>query len=427
MNIYIERPPSGGWIRAAGSKFHAHRMLICAALSDKQTYVECAERSDDIDATISCLTSLGARIDHNGEGFSVSPIVFPVPDVKISQTCGESGATLRFMLPVCCALGVSAEFITRGSHRSRTTSPLLEQLSINGCEIRMSGGALSCSGKLQSGSFVLQGNVSSEFISGLLLALPLLDGSSVINVEGRIESMSDVTFSLDCLRMFDVKVNKRGSRSDRGVIYLIEGGQKYISPGKATVEGDWYYAAVWLGAGAIGGKGITCSGLNLGSSQGEMAILRQVEKFGATVEYGGTEVTVSPAKTRGIVFDASSTPDLVPILALIASVSEGETYVNNTGGLRIQESGRLSAIAETLNALGADVRELQDGLMIRGKESLVGGRILSMDDCRIVMMASIASMVCTEHVTIMAAESLSNSYPSFFEDFKMLGGEFRIK
>lgn len=410
-------------MKAIASKSHAHRLLICAALSDKESYVQCVERSDDIDATAGCLASLGAKIQHDGKGFAVSPISYPPHKEQVTQVCGESGATLRFMLPVCSALGVPAKFIMQGSLRSRPSSPLLEQLAENGCAITIEQGSISCSGALHSGEFNLQGNISSQFISGLLLALPLLEGNSVINVEGKLGSMPYITLTLDSLREFGIRASVKGSRTGRGAVYFVEGSQRYTLPGEIKVEGDWSNAASWITAGALGGKGITCTGLNLGSSQGDMAILRQVERFGATVEYGGDSVHVASAERRGIQFDASDTPDLVPMLALIASVSNGETFISNAGRLRLKESDRLHAVADTLRTLGAEINQTHDGLIISGRGSLQGGTVDSFGDHRIVMMAAIASLVCKNPVTINAAEAVNKSYPGFFKDFEMLDGE----
>ena len=426
MNIIIEKPPSGGEVKAIASKSHAHRMLICAALADKESFVRCTERCDDIDATVECLKSMGADITHDGTGFHIKPIEIPVSKKLITQVCGESGATLRFLLPVCGALGIPAKFIMQGSVRQRPTSSILDQLSINGCEITMSNGAISCSGQLQSGEFNLQGNVSTQFLSGLLFALPLCDGESIINVEGKVEPMPYVTLTLNALRDFGISVNMKGARAGGGAVCFVQGPQKYISRGNAAVESDWANAAVWLSAGALGGDGITCSGLNLGSSQGDMAILRQIEKFGAAVEYEGNRVTIKPSETSGIQFNAADTPDLVPMLALIASVSDGETFIKNSEQLRVKESNRLHAVAQTLNALGADVTERKDGLSIRGERELQGGAVTSYGDHRIVMMTAIASIVCKNPVTIEGADAVNKSYPGFFEDFKKLGGEIAI-
>jgi len=423
VNITIERPPRGGEVKAIASKAHAHRMLICAALADRESFIKCIERCDDIDATVGCLESLGAKITHDGAGFHVRPVEYPISKDMILQTCGESGATLRFLLPVCGALGVPAKFIMQDSVRTRSTSPSLEQLSVNGCEIIMANDSISCSGQLHSGDFNIPGNISSQFLSGLLFALPLCEGESIINVEGKIESMLYVTLTIDALKDYGIQVNMRGARASGGAVCFIQGGQKYISPGDVAVEGDWTNAAVWLSAGALGGSGVTCSGLNLGSSQGDMAILRQIEKFGAAVEYEGGSVTVKPSETRGIQIDAGGTPDLIPMLALIASVSVGESFISIADKLQIKESDRLHAVTQTLNALGADITERKDGLRIVGKNRLRGGTVDSYGDYRIAMMATVASIVCENPVTIKGAEATDKSYPGFFEDLKKLGGE----
>ena len=422
MNIRIEKPISGGEVKAIASKSQTHRLLICAALADKGTYIECAETSDDIDATVNCLESLGAQIRHDGKGFNITQIEHPIPDDLVTQVCGESGSTLRFMMPVCCALGVPADFIMVGRLRERPTSPLLEQLVSKGCIISMYKGNLLCAGKLTAGEYYLQGDVSSQFISGLLLALPLLSGESVINIEGRVESMPYVTMTLDAIKTFGIVTRRRGSRAGRGTVYLVEGPQSYRSPCSVRVEGDWSNAACWLSAGAIGCRGLTCTGLNLGSSQGDMAIMRLLERFGAKVDYEGDSVTVKPGKLRGIQIDATDTPDLVPQLALVAAVAEGETVINNAGRLRIKESDRLRTVTETLRVLGADITESQNGLIIRGRKALQGGTVPSFGDHRIVMMAAIASVVSENPITINIAEAVSKSYPGFFPDFIKLGG-----
>jgi len=424
MVIRIEKPLIGGEVKAIASKSQAHRLLICAALSDKATYIECEERSDDIDATVGCLESIGASISHDGVGFTVEPIKFPPPDELVTQVCGESGATLRFMLPVCCALGIPADFKMIGQLRERPTSPLLEQLAANGCSISMSKGNTICSGQLQSGEYNLHGNVSSQFISGLLLALPMLEGESVINVEGKVESMPYVTMTLDALKAFGIKVKQRGGRARRGAIFLIEGSQRYKSPGKVKVEGDWSNAAPWLCAGAIAGNGVTCTGLNLGSSQGDMATIRLLSYFGADVAYGANSVTVTPVgKLRGIQIDAADTPDIVPVLAVVASVTKGETVIINAERLRLKESDRLNAVTDIMRSLGADISQTQDGFIIKGKKTLKGGTVPSYGDHRLVMMAAVASAVCENPVIINVAEAINKSYPRFFKDFEQLGGK----
>jgi len=459
VNIEISAPISGGKIKSVASKSQTHRMLICAALADGDTFIRCGDSSDDINATVCCLTSLGASISQDGEGFRVGPMVRPLPgNGTIAQHCYESSSTLRFMLPICCALGVTTEFIMDGRLAEKPVTPLLAELTSHGCEIikaydpispygdqpapqrRPGGGAagarageqgpqvksyciLKCSGKLSSGVFELSGNESSPFISGLLIALSLLRDDSVLCVAGREESRPYIAMTLEALGMFGLRVKRFATNPGRGAAFGIAGSQRYVSPGTVGIEGDWSNAAFWLCAGAIGGQGVTCTGLNTGSTQGDMAIMRLLERYGANVSYEGDSVTVAPGKLRGIQIDAIDTPDLVPALSVVASVAEGETVIYNAKLLKAKASDRLYAVKETLRSLGADVSETQDGLIIKGRRSLQGGTVPSYNDHRIAMMASIASMVCENPVTINDAEAVNRSYPGFFRDFKALGGQ----
>ena len=449
MDIEITKPISGGVVKSVASKSHAHRLLVCAALATGESYVKCAEIPDDIGATVACLRELGADINHDGAGFTIKPIELPVRCEPIIMNCGESGSTLRFLLPVCCVLDVSAEFVLRGSLKRRPISPLLDQLSAHGCSFEFlsydvapweqegspSGGAngaqkpeplsaIRCLGKLDGGMYEISGDVSSQFISGLMLALPLSESDSVIVVKGREESRPYIAMTLDVLDAFGASVEHVKPLSDWGSVYKIYKSGLYVTPGTISVEGDWTHAATWLSAGAIGSGAVTCTGLNLGSNQGDMAIVRLLERFGANVAYEGDSVTVKPGKLCGLQIDASDIPDIVPILSLVAAVAEGETLIYNAGRLRLKESDRLHTVAETLRALGADITETWDELRIRGKKALNGGTVSSFGDHRITMMAAIASTACTNPVAITGVEAVNKSYPGFFIDFSELGGEF---
>lgn len=430
MNVAVLKPISGGTVKAVASKSHAHRMLVCAALADKETYIECGEMSNDIGTTVGCLENLGTQIKHDGSGFTVNPIMRPIlGNDTITQYCGESGTTLRFMLPICCALGVSAEFLLTGRLSQRPMSSLLNELTTHSCQIVKednstdSTALLKCSGKLNGGVFELPGNISSQFISGLLFALSLLPDDSVLSVLGREESRPYIAMTLKALNAFGIIIKRFATSPTKNAAYGVKGSQLYCSPGKASIEGDWSSAAFWLCAGAIGGTGVTCTGLNLGSTQGDMAIIRLLERFGASVTYEGNSVTVTPAKLHGIQIDAIDIPDLVPALSVVASVSEGETVINNAGRLRLKESDRLQTISETLYALGAHITESRASLIIKGKNSLKGGTVSSHNDHRIAMMAAIASIACDNPVTVTEAEAVNKSYPKFFSDFNALGGE----
>jgi 3-phosphoshikimate 1-carboxyvinyltransferase len=273
--------------------------------------------------------------------------------------------------------------------------------------------------------FELPGGVSSQFVSGLLLALPLLSDDSVLIVEGKEESRQYIALTLDALGVFDVAIKRRAPQDGKRTLYIVKDSSGYRSPGTVSVDGDWSNAAFWLCAGAISGDGVTCKGLNLASRQGDMAIVRILERFGANITYEADSVTVTPSKLRGMEIDAGNIPDLIPALSVIASVAEGETLFYNAERLRLKESDRLSSIAETLWSLGASVDETQDELMIKGRKALRGGVVSSFGDHRIAMMAAIASAVCESPVIINGAEAVSKSYPGFFRDFEKLGGEIR--
>ncbi|MCL2010934.1 MAG: 3-phosphoshikimate 1-carboxyvinyltransferase [Synergistaceae bacterium] len=429
MNIRITKPIRGGMVRATASKSEAHRLLICAALADRETFIECSARSEDIDATARCLEALGAVVRHESDGFFVTPVSLsasgqnPKQNEKANLDCGESGSTLRFLLPVCGALGLRASFHMAGRLPARPLSALYDEMAAHGCSLSEPGGSpLTCDGQLKSGTYTLPGNVSSQYVSGLLFALPLLSGDSIIRVTGVLESRPYVDMTLDALRLFGISVPEEEKQ-----VFLIPDGQTVHSPGGVRVEGDWSNAAFWLSAGAIGESGVTCTGLSLDSRQGDRAIAGLLARYGANVAYGDDSVTVSPGTLRGVEIDAGNIPDLVPVLAAVASAAEGKTIIRNAGRLRIKESDRLSTVAASLSSLGADIEETEDGLVIAGKKGgkkLTGGETESFGDHRIAMTAAVLSSACGGPVTIRGAETVRKSYPRFFEDFKTaLGGE----
>ena len=431
MNIKITKPIQGGIIKAIASKSEAHRLLICAALANDSSFITCPERSEDIDATIRCLSALGAIIQISNDGFQVSPIDYKALDKDKTFTldCGESGATLRFMLPVCGALGVKADFHMSGRLPSRPLSALYDEMTTHGCILSEQGvSPLTCTGQLQSGTYTLPGNVSSQYISGLLLALPLLPGDSIIQITCTLESRPYVDMTLEALSLFGVKVTEDSQNTFR-----IPGNQCLRSPDKIKVGGDWSNAAFWLSAGAIKNHSITCTGIDLNTKQGDKAICGFLERFGANVGatapvarsviYSERSIIVSPSKLHGIEIDAENTPDLVPILAAVAAVAEGQTVIKNAGRLRIKESDRLHTVTEMLTGVGADVTQTEDGLIISGRKKLTGGVINAHGDHRIAMTAAILSSVCTNPVEIIGADAVNKSYPGFFEDFKALGGQ----
>ena len=432
MTVRIIKAPVGGEVRAVASKSEAHRLLICAALADVETLVGCPERSEDIDATARCLAELGAAISYEHEEFFVAPIIRGRSiGREHSLDCGESGSTLRFLLPVCGALGYHASLHMGGRLPERPLSSLYDEMTSHGCSLSEQGRSpLVCRGQLKSGTYALPGNISSQFVSGLLFALPILEGGGIIRVTGVLESRPYVDITLDALRMFGVTVfEERREESGESRVedcgFSIPGGQVFRSPKNARAGGDWSNAAFWLALGAISRNGVTCSGLDPDSRQGDRAVVEMLKRFGANVAWESGAVTVSPGVLRGIDIDAGDTPDLVPALAAVACAAEGKTTIYNAGRLRIKESDRLSAIAGAFGDLGADIRETEDGLMVIGRKSLSGGQTQSHGDHRIAMSAAILSAACVNPVEIRGTEAVRKSYPGFFDDFTTaLGGEY---
>ena len=412
MNLTLKPGPLTGAVTIPASKSQAHRQLICAALGRKRVTLRCDGLSRDIRATMACLEALGAEIAVVGDTITVTPVGAPKGPCRLP--CGESGSTLRFLLPVAAALGVEASFLMEGRLPQRPMEALEGQLVAHGVDIGREGDTLTCRGRLRSGEFTLPGNVSSQYISGLLFALPLLDGDSTLTVTGTVESAAYIAMTEDALRLSGVRFEKKDNR------YVIPGGQVYVPPADLQVEGDWSNAAFFLSMGALGGE-ITVRGLNLRSAQGDRAVLEVLRAFGAEVHKGEHCVTVRHQPLHGITIDAAPIPDLVPVLSVVASAAAGETRIINAGRLRLKESDRLTTTARLLTALGGCVEELPEGLVIRGTP-LAGGVVDACGDHRIAMSAAVAARLCSGAVTVEGCECVEKSYPRFWEHLEALKG-----
>ena len=434
MRAIIHPRPLSGSLPAIASKSSAHRLIIAAALANGETHVRCNTTCDDIDATIGCLTALGARVERLGDGFQVHPVpksrqygllrAFAGRELD----CGESGSTLRFMLPVCCALGADAVFTGRGRLGARPLAPLSDELMAAGCDLNGLGGfPLATRGRLRPGRFELPGNVSSQYITGLLMAAPLLDGESQVLVRGRIESRPYVNLTIQALKAFGVEVlMERLPSQDDDELTLFTVTGDYRTPGEVSVEGDWSNAAFWLCAGALGEEPVEVHGLTLSSCQGDRSVLAALSRFGAKVVRSTTSATVRPDLLHGFEMSARDIPDLVPVIAAVASCATGETRIDDCARLRIKESDRLATVAGELSKLGASVSVEGDGLAITGRLALEGGTVSSHNDHRIAMMAAIAAIRCAGDVVIEGAEAVDKSYPLFFEHYRALGGDVEL-
>lgn len=418
MKVTVQPSVIKGNVRAIPSKSFAHRQLICAALADRETKISCSSLSEDINATIRCLEALGSGIKFTNGIISVTPINNMVSGAVLD--CGESGSTYRFLAPVAAALGAEPTFFLRGRLAERPMGPLWETLERGGISIGGKGTErVSFSGRLSAGEYTISGYVSSQFISGLLMALPVLGKNSRIKVTGPLESRGYIDMTLDVLDTFSARAEmKEGSIETAGI-------EKFISPGSIITEGDWSNSAFWLCGAAACGSCITCEGLNIDSSQGDRAIVSLLQVMGAEAVYEEDSVRVKAGTLRPARIDVKDIPDLVPPIALLACAAEGETEIFNAERLRLKESDRFFTVADTLRKLGADISEEGSSLRIRGGRPLLGGEVHSHGDHRIAMMAALASLISLDKIVMSGAEAVGKSYPGFFEDFGSLGGIVR--
>lgn len=407
-----------GNISVPPSKSAAHRAIICASLSEGISTVRPIELSNDIIATINCMKALGAEAELSGDTLTVcGKNIFSEKTAALD--CGESGSTLRFLIPIAAAGGVSAEFTGHGKLPQRPIGVYTDCLPEKGVVCRTEGGLpLNISGRLQSGVYEIPGDVSSQFITGLLLALPLLDGDSEIRLTSKAQSVGYIDMTIAVMRDFGVDITK----SDSG--WIIRGGQKYIAR-DYIVEGDWSQAAFFMTAAAIGGD-ITIDNLDPDSTQGDKTCVDVYRQLGADVYFSDRILHIKSGALHGIELDASDIPDMVPAFSIAAAAAEGRTVIKGAERLRIKECDRLHALCEGLSRLGVNIKETKDGLIIDGCKAFSGGSVEGYNDHRIVMSFASACGKFTEDVTITDMESINKSYPSFFEDIEKLGGKYNV-
>ena len=402
-----------GQVSAPASKSIAHRMIICAALSGEKCEIKCNGISNDIAATMKCLKALGADFSENENLLTVIPIGDGSSGLA-QMDCGESGSTLRFLLPVTAALGRQAVFYPKGRLATRPLDDLSSQLQHHGALITARASEILCRGKIASGTYTLPGNVSSQYTSGLLFALPLLKGDSRLNITGKRESSAYITMTEEALKMSGIVLEKDGDG------YNIPGNQVYNMPTAGAIEGDWSNAAFFLCMGAFSPKGITVSGLNLDSTQGDRQILQILRDFGAEVAIRENGVFVRKNDARPLTISAEEIPDLVPVLGALLAGAEGRSVITNAQRLRLKESDRLESTAAMINSLGGTAKETEDGLIIDGRGSLLGGIVDSYNDHRIAMAAAAVACICKNKITVTDAECTDKSYPAFWDRFNEL-------
>lgn len=413
MNIKLRPSFLEGEVTIPPSKSYSHRAIICASLAKGKSRIDNIILSDDILATINALKAIGAKIDFSDN----SLIINGVEKIELKENlidCNESGSTLRFMIPILA--GSAQEFQITGK-KSLMNRPLTiyENLidELNGV-YEHTDNIIKIKCNLISKEYIVPGNVSSQFISGLLFVLPLLDGDSKVIIENEFESINYVLMTLDVMKKFGVIATLENK-----MIY-IKGNQRYKNK-DYFVEGDFSQMAFFAVAGTINGN-IKCLGMNHNSIQGDKAILKVLKQMGAEIELIDNGYIFRKYTTLGKVIDISQTPDLGPIIALVAALSIGVSELVGAKRLRIKESDRLESIYDTLTKLGVDVIIKEDSLIISGQGSLTGNTVDSYNDHRIAMMASIASIRSDSYIELLDAKAINKSYPNFYEDFKSLGG-----
>lgn len=393
MDITITPGWLSGTLNAIPSKSQAHRLLICAAFADRPTLLRCPATNEDIEATADCLRSLGAEILYDNGCYHVSPISQAPQSATLK--CRESGSTLRFMLPIVGALGVDATFILEGRLPKRPLSPLWEEMEQKGCVLtRPTENTLRCRGKLTPGDYSIDGSVSSQFITGLLYALALMPGKCKLTVVGKTESKPYIEMTQQALKLFGVDTEG----------FRVPGCYPFTSPEELTVEGDWSNAAFFLTAKALGSH-IDVLGLSADSAQGDRAVADILQRL-------NTHATV----------DAADIPDLVPILAVAGGANNGITFTN-VGRLRLKESDRVASVAAMLQQLGGKV-QVEENTMTVFPAQYHSCTIDSVGDHRIAMAAAIAATVSDGPVTILGAHCVAKSYPTFWEEYRRLGGNY---
>ena len=422
---------SGGHITVPPSKSAAHRALLCAALSGGSMKVFNIDRSKDMEAMLGALRALGVSAEYDEQARCVSfGGGYPKPGQGETINCLESGNTLRFVTPVTAAFGGNWRFTGSGRLPERPMSVYQETLPEHGVSYQAENAEagknlpLHLSGKLTPGVYRVPGNISSQFITGFLFALPLLPGDSEIIVTSPLESKGYIDLTLSVLKDFGIHVIKTPTG------WKVPGNQTYTA-GDYTVEGDWSQAAFFLSMAALspGGETVYLHGLDKNSVQGDKACVSCLESFGLHTRWDGDVLAAwNPngdkpfGGLRGTVIDASQINDLVPALAVCGALSEGETQIVHAERLRLKESDRLAAMAEAINNLGGNAKETADGLVIHGVEQFQGGTAEGKNDHRVVMALAAGALRCKGELVVTDEQSIQKTYPGFFEDFRKLGG-----
>lgn len=406
-----------GEVKIPPSKSMAHRAVICASLSNGKSKITNIEYSDDIIATINAMRALGSEIEIFDDHLEIDgSSVFSKNIGEID--CNESGSTLRFMVPLAIAKEAEMRFIGKGNLGKRPLTTYYEIFDRQGIEYSYKEGELDLKvkGNIKGEEFKIRGDISSQFISGLLFTLPLIKEDSKIIITTNLESKGYIDLTLSMLDYYGISVVNNDYKE-----FIIKGNQKY-TPKDYKVEGDFSQSAFFLVADALGSD-VLVKDLNMDSLQGDKEVIEIIERMGCKILSKEEGIKVKAKDLTPTIIDAAQCPDIIPVLTVLASLTMGITKVINAERLRIKECDRLKAITTELNKLGASVTELENSLLIEGVESLTGGTVSSWDDHRIAMTLAIAATCAKDEVIIENPSCVKKSYPSFWRDYKLLGGK----
>jgi len=421
VNINITPSYLKGIVVVPPSKSVAHRAIICAALAEGRSVIENIDFSQDILATLDCVRNIGAEVVIQGNTLIINNNGPIINNGTMKFKCGESGSTLRFMIPIVAALGIKGHFTGEGKLALRPLTEYLRIFEEKGIKCKSEDGLpLEINGRLLGGEYQLKGDISSQFISGLLFALPLVQENSIIKLTTSLESLGYVLLTINALKLAGINVLHEKDQNTGFDIFKIQGKQKYANF-NYKIEGDYSQAAFWLVAGAIGND-IWLDGLDEKSQQGDKEILTILKAVGANILRQGNLIKAEKRELKAFSIDVSQIPDLVPALAVLAAFCQGESCLYNGSRLRLKESDRLYTTRMSLNALGAIIKEDGDSLIIVGSDGLDGGHAEAYNDHRIAMALGIAASLCSSNVEIDGANCIKKSYPSFWKDFVSLGG-----
>ena len=423
-NFKLYNSKLNGTVKIPPSKSMAHRAVICAALGNGVSKISNIDMSDDIIATINAMRALGSIINEKEDYLEIVGIYSNDKSIDREYErvvdCNESGSTLRFLVPISLAFDGVTRFVGRGNLGKRPLKTFYDIFDKQGIKYSYKEGILDLvvSGKLKSDEFEVEGNISSQFITGLLFTLPLLDGDSKIKITTKLESKGYLDLTLSAMKDFGIEIINNNYKE-----FIIKGNQQYISR-DYRVEGDYSQGAFFLSADAIGSS-VDVLDLKKDSLQGDSEVIDILKRMNMKFNHKDDSVSCNGDSLTSTVIDGSQCPDIIPVLSLVAALAKGKTEIINAGRLRIKECDRLNAIAVELNKLGAKVEERADSLVIEGVNELEGGvEVWSHKDHRIAMTLAIAATRCKKPIILKDYECVSKSYPHFFDDYKKLGGKF---